>query len=140
MNNWQDNLLKKSQELNLKKEDKNDVHIETNNNLSDRDSGGGRRDVNLSNIHKEIIKVERRNISMISAEAAKGDFIKLTDEAKSITALSAAVILILKGMLVLLKVILTTRTNTVKILDKLGIAREEKKENVTENPNSTSIG
>jgi len=126
---WQDNLLKKSQELNLKKEESNGQII-SSVSVSNRDTFGRDGDVHSLTIHKKIIKVERRNTSMISAEAAKGDFIKLTDEAKSITALSAAVILILKGMLVLLKVILTTRTNTVKILDKLGIAREEKKEKV----------
>jgi hypothetical protein len=64
---------------------------------------------------------------MISAEAAKGDIEKLIEEAKSVTVLGAAVILVLKGILVAIKVILTCRSNTVEIMDKLGIPRKTEK-------------
>jgi Na+-transporting methylmalonyl-CoA/oxaloacetate decarboxylase gamma subunit len=66
---------------------------------------------------------------MISAEAAKGDLEKLIAEAKTVTVLGEAIVLVLKGILVAVKVGLTCRTNTVKLMDKMGIARdkEEKK-------------
>ncbi|HEY0088632.1 MAG TPA: hypothetical protein VGB37_07300, partial [Candidatus Lokiarchaeia archaeon] len=48
-------------------------------------------------------------------------------------------IIILKAMLVLLKVILTCRTNTVRVLDKLGIPREDtKKEQQTTTPRDSN--
>jgi len=70
---------------------------------------------------------ERRLVSMISAEAAKGDIQKFIDKAKDVKVVGEGIVLLLMGLLVLLKVVLNCRTNTVKILDKLGIPREEKK-------------
>jgi hypothetical protein len=64
---------------------------------------------------------------MISAEAAKGDIEKLIEEAKSVTVLGAAVILVLRGVLVAIKVILTCRSNTVAIMDFLKIPKNEVK-------------
>jgi hypothetical protein len=124
MNNFQEKLNQIEQELNLK-EESNDLPIKANNGICNGNFCGCGRNDNLPNIReKEINKVERRNISMISAEAAKGDIIKLTEEAKGVTAIGAATVIVLRGILVLLKVLLTTRTNTVKLLDKLGIPRE----------------
>lgn len=59
---------------------------------------------------------------MITAEGAKSDMEKLIAEA-----VEPSTKLILKGILVAIKVILTCRTNTVKIMDKLAIPRDEKK-------------
>ena len=67
---------------------------------------------------------------MISAEAAKGDIEKLIAEAKQVTVLGEAVVLVLKGILVVVKVVLTCRTNTVRLMDKAGIPREEAKKEV----------
>lgn len=60
---------------------------------------------------------------MISAEAAFGDLEKFIKEAES-----KDTKLILKALIVVIKVILTCRTNTVKIMSKLGIEKDTKKE------------
>lgn len=68
---------------------------------------------------------------MISAEAAKGDIEKFIVEAKNVTILGEATVLILKGILVAIKVILTCRSNTVAIMDFLKIPRNEPKKEET---------
>lgn len=65
---------------------------------------------------------------MISAEAAKGDLEKLMVEAKDVANVGAATVLVLRGLLVVTKVLLTTRTNTKKLMIKLGVPLEEKEE------------
>lgn len=128
--NWQEELKKKAEQLNIKEE--NNGQIISSVNVSNRDSFGGGGDVHSLPIHKEINKVERRNTTMISAEAAKGDIERFIVEAKDVTAIGTATVLILKGLLVLLKVILTTRTNTKQIMVKLGVPLEEKEINKKE--------
>ncbi len=60
---------------------------------------------------------------MISAADAKKDIDKFTAEAKNVETK-----ILLKAAWLIIKVVLTARTNTVKIMDKLLIPREEKKQ------------
>jgi hypothetical protein len=59
---------------------------------------------------------------MISAEDAKKDIDKFVAEASG-----ADTKILLRAAWLIIKVVLTARTNTVKIMDKLSIPREEKK-------------
>ena len=136
--NWQEELKKKAEQLNLK-EEKNDVPVKTDSSLRSGSDSGRRGNVNLSNLWKKINKGGNR---MISAEAAKGDILKLIDEAKAVTAIGAATVIVLKAILVAVKVILTTRTNTKEIMLKLGIPlekKETKKSITTENLDTTTL-
>ena len=64
---------------------------------------------------------------MISAEAALSDLEKFIKEAQEVNA-GVGIVLVLKALKVVVKVVLTCRTNTVKMMDKMGIARDTKKE------------
>jgi hypothetical protein len=134
MSNWHDDLLKKAKELNITQEEKNvssRVNIRNNSGDSSRGSGSIRLPVSngkVSEINKDVkltLKGGIRNF-MINAKGAFSDLDKLIAEAAKVTTMAAATILILQGIRVAVKVILTARTNTVKIMDKLGIPRQTK--------------
>ena len=102
--------------LNITKEEKN-VSIRSNSN---NNSGSGF--VSRIQVSKEREQnLKRGEIVMITAEGAKSDVEKLIVEAKDENTK-----LVLKAILVMIKVILTCRTNTVRIMEKLGVERETK--------------
>jgi len=124
---WQEKLSDKGKEFNLQKEEINGQII-SSTSPDNRDSSGSSRDVYRVSVHKEI---NNKNLTkggnkVISADAAKGDIEKLMVEAKDVTAIGAATVLVLKGILVAIKVILTTRTNTKKIMIALKVPLDEK--------------
>jgi len=75
--NWQDELQKKYN--NLKKEEKDGVRIETNSGVHNRDNSGRGRNVNLSNLRKEINK-DKGGLLMISKEGALKDIDSIVNE------------------------------------------------------------
>jgi len=110
--NIPDKIIKK---LIITEEVKN-VSIGGSNNNNSGDSSVSRIQVskeNRTNLNKGGV--------MITAEGAKTDVEKLIIEAKDENTK-----LVLKAILVVIKVILTCRTNTVRIMDKMGIERETK--------------
>jgi hypothetical protein len=130
MTNWKDELNKKEKELNLQqKEVTNDLPTQTTIGVSDRDSDRGSRDVNLSDLRKKELNKNFRKGGriMIPARGIWDDFkqidadTKLTDYQKLSLKIEKVV-----------KLVLNCRTNSVKIMDKLEIPREEikKKEEV----------
>jgi len=137
MNNFQEKLNQIENELNLKEVKKDDLPIQTDSSLHHRSDSGRGRNVNLSELHKKVNKkiIKKGGNAMISAEAAKGDMAKFIDKAKELTkqenivvAYSLGVVIILEAIMVAIKVILTTRTNTKEIMVKLGIPLEKKEE------------
>jgi len=99
---------------------------------TDNSSGSGSRNVLRGNVPEKITVSQPTNLIggirnfMINAKGAFSDLDKLIAEAAKVTTMAAATILILQGIRVAVKVILTARTNTVKIMDKLGIPRQTK--------------
>ncbi len=120
MSNWQKDLKKKAEELNIK-EEKNDVSVKTDSSLRSGSSSRWRRNVNLSNLRKEKVnKVYRKEetVKMIPSKGLFEDYNAIDKEQIS------AAEKVWKYIPKLIKIILNCRTNTVKIMDKLEIPRE----------------
>jgi hypothetical protein len=128
MTNWKDDLNKKEKELNLKKEVTNDVPTQTTTGVNNRNSDRGSRDVNLSNLRKKELSKNFRKGGriMIPSKGLFSDYDAIDKEK------IGAAEKVWKYIPKLIKTILNCRTNTVKIMDKFGIPREEikKKEEV----------
>jgi hypothetical protein len=119
--NWKEQLNQKEIELNLKKEETNVVPVKSISSVSSgSDSGRGSRiHLQVSN-RKEINQINKKEEKlMIPSKGLFDDYNAIDKE--SIDAAEKVWKMIPK----LIKIILNCRTNTVKIMDKLGIPREE---------------
>jgi hypothetical protein len=122
---WQEDLQKKANELNLRKEETNGPII-SSTHISNRNSSWRNGSVRLSESNREINKDERRNKLMIPSKGLFTDYDAIDKE--NISAAEK----VWKYIPKLIKVILNCRTNTVKIMDKLGIPRDEEKKQIPE--------
>jgi len=124
MNDWKEQLNQKEKELNLTKEVNNDVRTRSNSNVSS----------NRSNDSGVFVSKERRKSINTVKEGGKTAMIPSKGLFEDYTAIDkeeiSAAEKVWKYIPKLIKIILNCRTNTVKIMDKLGIPRDtaEKKE------------
>jgi hypothetical protein len=149
MTNWQDDLLKKEHELNLREvkngetADRNvssnhgdSVGSNSNSNICNKSSNsdniiiGRSRNVLSRRVSKEINNRGKEETLMIPSKGLFDDYNAIDKENISVAEK------VWKYIPKLLKVILNTRTNTVKIMDKLGIPRDTVE---TVKPKSTPV-
>jgi hypothetical protein len=119
---WQEDLIKKEKELKLK-EVTNDGTSKGDSGICDRGNSGRRSNVNLSNIRKKELKNLRKGgIVMIPAKGIWDDFkaIDANDKLNDYQKLSLKLEKIVK-------LVLNCRTNSVRLMDKMGIPRDEAK-------------
>jgi hypothetical protein len=122
MTNWKEELNKKQIELNIKKEVANDVRIETDSSLRDRSDSGRRGNVDLPDLRKKELKnLTKGGRIMIPSKGLFDDY-NAIDKEEIGTAEK-----VWKMIPKLIKIILNCRTNSVKIMDKLGVPRDEVK-------------